>query len=67
MTIYTSQILATNWAIGNILEDVRSPSVNNLQYEITDYDPETKLVSLEPIDKINNLKSEFIFSRIIAD
>ena len=65
MIIKKSQIRASNWAIDNILEDVRLASpTHNQQFEIADYESKTEDVYLESIPKEFNLKPEFIFSRI---
>lgn len=65
MVIKKSQIQASNWSIGDILEDVRPDSpTRNQQFAIVDYDPETGNISLDSIFEIHRLKSEFVFSRI---
>ena len=63
--IQRSQIRASNWKTGHILEDVRPSSpTRNQQFEIADYDPETQVVSLDAIPELSRVKPEFIFSRI---
>lgn len=66
MVIQKSQIRASNWKTGHILEDVRPNSTTrNQQFEIVDYDSETQAVSLDAVLEIDRVKPEFLFSQIV--
>lgn len=67
MVIQKTQIRASNWSIGDIVEDVRPNSTTrNQQFEIIDYDSKTQTVSLDEVLKVNRVKTQFLFSQINA-
>ena len=66
MVIQRSQIRASNWKTGHILEDVRPNSpTRNQQFEIVDYDSKTQAVSLDAVLEVDRVKPEFLFSQIV--